>query len=569
MVQQLRSFHLPANHPIISKLATHPTQNAAIRHVPSGNTYTYGSMLKDIGFWRKQLSELTKVESIPGSSSRVAIMGENSYQFACVFYAALTLPNTLAVPLCTNHTAAEIEYQLDNSQAEIIVTPERFANKLNQFDNSQIPEDNKTRKLYTFEAIQPLMDENEPVEILPSVSFDGAGYMLYTSGTSGKPKGVITPIDTFVAQAEALRKVWLIDSSTNFLHTLPLHHVHGILIALTIPMLVGGRVEFSFPFSPESVVNRIIGKDAVDIFPKEPSKPSKPSPPITTYTAVPTIYTKLNSYLGEAGREQTLEQFQAGMKNIKLAMCGSAALPDPLREAWFKTTNGLAPLLERYGMTETGITLSQPLNPESRVAGTVGKPVYSVVARVVDPDTQAVLYQSSDINGKDGKTPEAKVEGDLLISGPTVFSGYWKRDDATKEAFHIDEDGTRWFITGDVARYDPSVDAISILGRSSMDIIKSGGEKISALEIERELLGLPYIAQTAVLGVPDEYWGEKVAAVVVLSKEVEGDIVEVMKHDLKDKLAGWKIPKIVKPVPDIPRNQMGKVNKKTLLKQLF
>lgn len=579
---QNRRFHLPANHPILSKLIAHPPNKIAIRHVPSGNTYTYGDLLYDIGYWRKVFQKVK--DNSKNSSMRVAIMGENSYQFAVMFYATLTVPNTIAVPLCTNHTASEIDYQLNDSQAEIIVTPERFLDKVKQFDNgnnfSETGE-SSIRKVFTFEQIQPITKAgkknlfNEPLEFSSSINSNGSGYMLYTSGTSGKPKGVVTPLKTFMAQAHALTAAWDIDSSTNFLHTLPLHHVHGVLIALTLTILAGGRVEFSFPFTPESVLGRIAGGGAFDTI----NDQKVVAPPINTYTAVPTIYTRLTSYLEDPKNKEFSQSTDLieGIKNIKLAMCGSAALPEPLRNSWNRVTKDAVPLLERYGMTETGITLSQPLDSSKRIGGTVGKPVPSVVARIMDLKEGKILYQSGDggFNSPPTIVPKNEVEGDLILGGPTVFRYYWCKDKATKESFLPQDDSNyRWFITGDVARYDPNRDTISILGRASMDIIKSGGEKISALEIEREILGLEQVSEVAVVGVPNEEWGEEVTAILVLKPHLTQQqhdcfTVDYMKEVLKKNLAGWKIPKRIVIIDKIPRNQMGKVNKKSLVKTLF
>lgn len=598
-----RDFHLPSNHPILSKLATHPTSKVAIRHIPSGNTYTYNDLIHDIGFWRHKLTGLAKISdkdvdpksATPGSNARIAIMGENSYQFAVMFYAALTLPNTLVVPLCTNHTAAEIEYQLDDSQAEIIVTPKRFLDKLSQFDNQPIDgQTGSSRKVLTFESIQPPEKAGaknlgyEEIEFTNKVSAAGSGYMLYTSGTSGKPKGVVTPLETFTAQAHALSTAWKISSETNFLHTLPLHHVHGVLIALTLSVLAGGRVEFAFPFKPETVLGRIAGVNAFDTDPE--TRKQVPSPFINTYTAVPTIYTRLAAYLEDPANKtfSSSSELQNGIKHLQLAMCGSAALPAPLRDSWDRVTLGSVPLLERYGMTETGITLTQPLEAAQRIAGTVGKPAPTIVARIIDLKANnglgELLYESGSggFESPAKVKPNAVVEGDLVMGGPTVFNSYWRKDKATVESFLSEKQlanvgsskSERWFITGDVARYDPSTDTISILGRSSMDIIKSGGEKLSALEIEREILSLSEIAEVAVVGVPDKEWGEAVTAILVLKPQLtetqkQEFTLDYLKAELKKRLAGWKIPKKMLIIDAIPRNQMGKVNKKALVKTFF
>lgn len=519
-----RLFSMSSRHPLISKLLEHHESKVAVRHVPSGNEYTYGQLLKDISGWRSVLKQHTPSDR---DGSRIAIMGENSYQFAAVFYAALTLPNTLAMPLCTNHTQAELDYQLSDSRASLIVTPKRFQEKVDfSRVRTLISEDYK---------LQGSQEDIASIEDTPS-----SGHMLYTSGTSGKPKGVVTTLHTFAAQAKALTAQWAISDATNFLHTLPLHHVHGLLIAMTLPLLAGGRVEFLFPFSPERAVNRLL--DAT-------------LPRINTFTAVPTIYTRLVSYLKTLSPQEQ-DKAQKALQHLDLAMCGSAALPTPLRTAWETFTNGQVPLLERYGMTETGITLSQSLDPSKRRNGTVGRPVPSVVARLVDAESGKINYQSDgSVAAVDG------MQGEVQLKGPVVFKEYWGNPEATTETFT--KDG--WFKTGDIAQVDEAGN-LAILGRASMDIIKSGGEKISALEIEREILSLPQVLECAVLGIKSEEWGEEVSVVAVLSEQGRQDKFGLpeMKDALKKTLARWKIPKRLLVVEEIPRNQMGKVNKKNL-----
>lgn len=516
------------NHPLVTTLKGHPQEKVAIHHVPSGTSYTYGQLTEDIDRWRSILDKETHSNS---EGQRIAIMGENSYQFVVPWLASMTMPNTIAMPLCTNHTAAEIEYQLENSRASIIVSQERFWDKVKQFESDEV-------KLLSF-------DQANQQKVEPNNNYaNSSGYMLYTSGTSGRPKGVVTPLDTFVAQAKALSQAWNINSSTNFLQTLPLHHVHGLLIATTLPLLAGGRVEFLFPFSPKAWVDRLLDESL---------------PPINTYTAVPTIYSRIISYVESLDTATQERVSKAIGEHLKLAMCGSAALPQPLREGWDRITNGSISLLERYGMTETGITLSQPLEPSQRINGSVGRPVPSVACRLVDPEDGSVLYQSDQPGVPDDKLPAGEIE----LGGPVVFKEYWERPDATAETFTKDK---QWFKTGDIAKVDEN-GFLYIQGRASMDIIKSGGEKISALEIEREILGLPEIDECSVIGIPSEEWGEEVTAVVKLSKGVDIYEVQDLKKGLKGVLAGWKIPKRLIVVDAIPRNQMGKVNKKNLVKQ--
>ena len=225
-------------------------------------------------------------------------------------------------------------------------------------------------------------------------------------------------------------------------------------------------------------------------------------------------------------------------------------------------------------MTEVGMALSCGLEDSDRIDGSVGWPLPSVEARLVDPDTFETIPES-----------DLDRQGEIQLRGPTIFKGYWNNPEATAKEFTND----RWFKTGDIAvrRHVPGAGvgksgdwakgpAYFILGRQSADIIKTGGEKVSALEIERELLSLPQISECAVVGLPSEAWGQKVAAVVVLSEagKTGGRGGKAwgamdMRRALKGKLVMYKIPQDLKIVEQIPRNAMGKVNKKELVKEIF
>ena len=222
-------------------------------------------------------------------------------------------------------------------------------------------------------------------------------------------------------------------------------------------------------------------------------------------------------------------------------------------------------------MTEVGMALSCGLSNSDRVDGSVGWPLPSVEVRLVDTETNEVIKPGEELD-KYGR----ERDGEIQLRGPTIFKEYWRNDKATREEHVEGDDGQgRWFKTGDVAvrRHVPSAgqnssqpwakgDMYFIRGRKSADIIKSGGEKVSALEVERELLSLPQVAEAAVVGVPSGKWGQKVGAVVVLKEDAEGKKGKWgpidMRRALKDRLAGYKIPQLMKVVDEIPRNAMGK-----------
>lgn len=301
-------------------------------------------------------------------------------------------------------------------------------------------------------------------------------------------KGVLLPGKVLTAQAESLHKAWQYTSRDHLLHVLPLHHIHGTLNALLTPLFAGSTIEFLFPFNVDAVWERLAA----------PFMPDKSKKPITFLTVVPTIYNrflssfdKLSVPLQEAVKKALLPE------NLRLNISGSAALPTPTKQSWTELSGGNV-LLERYGMTEVGMALSCGLDFRDRVDGSVGWPLPSVQVRLVDSETNEVisLGQEVDENGKER-------EGEIQLRGPTVFEEYWRNEKATSEEFvAADDGGGKWFKTGDIATRKIVEGAgqsgqdwakgpmYFIRGRKSTDIIKTGGEKVSALEIERELLSL-------------------------------------------------------------------------------
>lgn len=297
------------------------------------------------------------------------------------------------------------------------------------------------------------------------------------------------PESVLTAQAQSLYKAWEYTPQDHLLHVLPLHHIHGTVNALLTPLFAGSTIEFLFPFNVNAVWERL----AAPFMPERKIKE-----PITFLTVVPTIY---NRFLGtheklSALTQKAIKQALAP-QNLRLNISGSAALPTPTKKAWTELSGGNI-LLERYGMTEVGMALSCGLDFQDRVDGSVGWPLPSVQARLVDSETHEVIPVDAEVD-KDG----TEREGEIQLRGPTVFSEYWRNEKATSEEFvGAEDEGSKWFKTGDIATRKNVEGAgqsgqdwakgpmYFIRGRKSTDIIKSGGEKVSALEIERELLSL-------------------------------------------------------------------------------
>ena len=469
--------------------------------------------------------------------------------------------DSIAIPLSSAFPASELRYILDNSEAVTLLSSEKFKNKA-----EEVLKEGMERKP-TLNLVDKKFKGNgeDDVTLVPLPMTKG-GMMLYTSGTTSRPKGVVLQTNALTAQAESLHKAWKYTPQDHLLHVLPLHHIHGTINALLTPLFAGSTIEFLFPFNVDAVWERLAAPFLTD-------QQSLKKPPITFLTVVPTIYNRLlSSHSALPPPMQSATKEALSPSTLRLNISGSAALPTPTKKAWTDLSGGNV-LLERYGMTEVGMALSCGLDYKDRVDGSVGWPLPSVEARLVDSETHEVIPMGEELD-KDGKPRE----GEIQLRGPTIFSEYWHNPKATTEEFVAAENGGgKWFKTGDVATRQ-MVDGAGesgqewargpmyfIRGRKSTDIIKTGGEKVSALEIERELLSLPQITDAAVVGVANEQWGQKVSAVVVLdpahAQSGRGGKtwgVMDMRRALKDKLAGYKIPQELRVVEELPKNAMGK-----------
>ncbi len=355
---------------------------------------------------------------------------------------------------------------------------------------------------------------------LPEIDVDRRAMMLFTSGTTNKPKGVVSTHKTIRAQITTLIDAWSWTSDDVIPLFLPLHHIHGIINILSCGLWAGATVHLFAKFDIPKITAQIQAGT------------------YNVFMAVPTIYVKLLQYFDTIPEEE-VKKICAGFTAMRLNISGSAACPVKLFNQWQELTDQV--LLERYGMTEIGMGLSNPYDGERR-AGYVGQPL---------PGVEAQLFDESDspIN-EEGKPGEIRIKGD------NVFLEYWDNEKATTESF---KDG--WFCTGDVAVIEEGY--FRIMGRSSVDIIKSGGYKLSALEIEGVLLTHEAIAEVAVIGVEDDTWGEAVVAVIGLKDGASLDYND-LKNWCDGKMSAYKIPKQIKIVDALPRNAMGKVTKPKL-----
>ena len=358
---------------------------------------------------------------------------------------------------------------------------------------------------------------------LPGVGPERRAMILYTSGTTSTPKGVVLTHANIEAEITCLIEAWAWTRDDRILHVLPLNHTHGIINVLGCALWAGAACELLPRADADAIWDRLGSGE------------------LTLFMAVPTIYRRLVT-AWEAAPPDRQRAWSRGAGQLRLMVSGSAALPVGVLERWREITGHV--LLERYGMTEIGMALSNSIDGERR-PGFVGAPLPRVDVRLRD---------------ESGDEVPAGQPGEIQVKGPGVFLEYWGRGDASASAF---VDG--WFRTGDIAVCEGGM--YRILGRSSVDIIKTGGYKVSALEVEEVLREHPDVSDCAVVGIDDPEWGERVS-VAVVSRSGGPIGLDQIRQWARTRMAGYKMPGRLIMVGDLPRNLMGKVSKPEV-KRLF
>jgi len=412
----------------------------------------------------------------------------------------------VAIPLSLSATEPELEYSLTDSQASCVVVNRESATSVESL----------CLRLGLRLVVVEDMKQSSPTE-LPEVDLNRRAMILYTSGTTSKPKGVVTTHRCIQAQIESLIEAWHWQSDDRIPLFLPMHHIHGIINVMSCALWSGAQIETFYRFDITTILQRVAEK-AYSVF-----------------MAVPTIYVKLIQAL-ETMSVPDRAAIVDGFRQMRLMISGSAALPASVHKQWTALTG--QNLLERYGMTEIGMALSNPYEGQRR-PGAVGQPLPGVEMRL--------LSETGKVVTADGEP------GEIQVRGLNVFLEYWNRAEATKESFQAG-----WFRSGDIAVLEK--DYYRIMGRSTVDIIKSGGYKLSALEIEAALLDHPAICECAVVGLPDDTWGEAVSAAVVLADGQSLNLKD-LRQWCRDRISVYKIPQNLVAVEQLPRNAMGKVTK--------
>ena len=480
--------------------APHAGSDRALLLLPGGETISHAALLDRAARMARVLSRHAR----PGA--RVAAQVPKSPD-ALALYAACIRAGLVFLPLNTAYTGTEIAYFVADSGASVFVSAPR---------GGPVPDEvHRTAHVLTLGqdgdgSLAAAADTAEPMAEVVQRSEDDLAALLYTSGTTGRSKGAMLSHRNLVSNAVVLAQAWRFSEADVLLHVLPIFHTHGLFVATNIVLLTGGAMILLPRFDVDAVLAHLLRATAM--------------------MGVPTFYTRL---LDEP-------RFSGGIaRHMRLFTCGSAPLPAQTHRAFAARTGQT--ILERYGMTETNMSTSNPYEGERR-AGTVGLPLPGVDLRIADRRGNPV--------------PQGAV-GTIEVRGPNVFQGYWGMPDKTAKEMRPDG----FFVTGDLATQ--SADGyVTIVGRAK-DVVISGGLNVYPKEVEEVLDDQPGVRESAVIGVPHPDLGEAVVAILVPAADTEPDLGAVASA-ASGRLAAFKRPKRLILAPALPRNAMGKVQKADL-----
>ena len=442
------------------------------------------------------------------AGDRVAVQVNKSLE-ALELYVGTVMAGAVFLPLNPDYTASEVAYFLQDATPRMFVLdPSRKSEMQSAVETAGVTQ------VMTLDATGggTLKDaaSSMPAGFAPVPrTADDLAAILYTSGTTGRSKGAMLTHRALASNAETLVDYWRFTPDDVLIHALPIFHTHGLFVATNVALMAGAAMTFLPKFNLDAIFGAM--------------------PNATTLMGVPTFYTRML---------QDPRLTVDSTRNMRLFVSGSAPLLAETHERWTERTGHK--ILERYGMTETNMNTSNPYEG-ARKPGTVGLPLPGVDVKIVDSD---------------GAELDVDQIGSIEVRGDNVFAGYWQMPEKTAE--ELREDG--WFVTGDLGVRD-SDGYISIVGRSK-DLIISGGFNVYPKEVEAVIDDLPNVLESAVIGLPHKDFGEAVVAVVVASDPAL--TIEAISVATSDKLARFKCPKIVLIVEALPRNTMGKVQKKAL-----
>jgi malonyl-CoA/methylmalonyl-CoA synthetase len=463
---------------------------------------------RDLDRATAMMANLLRALAIP-DGSRIAVQVDKSVE-AMMLYLATLRAGYVYLPLNTAYQSAEIEYFVGNAEPAVVVCTSKNFGWV-----GRIAFKAGTRHVFTLDddrtgsLLERAMHHSDVFDTCERAADDVAA-ILYTSGTTGRSKGAMLTHGNLLSNALVLKDYWRWQPGDVLIHALPIFHVHGLFVAIHGALLNGSKMIWLAKFDAKQVIRNM--------------------PRATVFMGVPTLYVRMLA-------EPSLDREAAG--HMRLFISGSAPLLIETFTEWQQRTGHT--ILERYGMSETIMLTSNPYDGERR-GGTVGFPLPGVGLRVHDE-------QGNDV-------PPGEIGG-IQVKGPNIFKGYWRMPEKTAEEFTADG----WFRTGDVGRIDAD-GYVTIVGRSK-DLIISGGYNVYPAEIEGYINEMPGVAESAVVGVPHPDFGEVGVAVVIPRPGASLD-AEAIVAKLKSQLANFKIPKQCFIVEELPRNQMGKVQKNLL-----
>ena len=470
-----------------------------------GGAYSYADLEAISGRYARLLGDLGVAKG-----DRVAVQVEKSPQ-AVFLYLGCLRAGAIYLPLNPAYTKAEIGYFLGDAEPRVVVCRPETQGPVGEVARAANVDHVLTLDQNAGGSLPEGARDLDPIQGAVPAAADDVAAILYTSGTTGRSKGAMLTHRNLGSNAQALHQTWGFGPDDVLLHALPLFHTHGLFVATHCVLLNGTAMLFLPKFDADTVIRLL--------------------PRATVMMGVPTFYTRLLAHA----------DFTAEVcRDMRLFISGSAPLLEETFHA-FKARTGYT-ILERYGMTETGMNTSNPLDGE-RIAGTVGFPLPGVEARVCDDD---------------GKVLGAGEVGVIEVRGPNVFIGYWRMPEKTKA--EIRPDG--FFITGDVGKIDAR-GYVHIVGRAK-DLIISGGFNVYPKEVELCIDRIDGVAESAVVGVPHPDFGEAVIAAVKRTPDAANITAEAVIARCKAELANFKVPKRVHFVDDLPRNAMGKIQKNDL-----
>ncbi|KAF2742571.1 acetyl-CoA synthetase-like protein [Sporormia fimetaria CBS 119925] len=530
------------NTPLFGRLlrfASRTPGRIAIEDVRFNHRRTHLELLSDVLALRQTVLNTLDAATLERLERRdevyIAIVAAGGYEYTVAMLTVLAL-GAAAVPITPALPVEEAAYFVEKSRAALVLVSSLDLEKCCHLEKRIASTSNEHFRgvpIGPCTLTPPLARTDIHISSDRALEENAPAVVIFTSGTTGPPKGAVMRRSYVFDCALAIADHYRLTEEDVMLHVLPVHHATGVGINFFPFLISGSRVEF-----------RSGGFDEIWMWERWKEGAVNPRRRITFFSGVPTIYMRMRRhYLHTLVKlpPDELAGYIGGSRQFRACLCGTSALPKPLNDFW--TTLMQKRIVQRYGATEFGAVIKARLDDNKTPDGSVGEVV----------------------SGIDIKLSEGS-EGEILVKSPHMFSKYL-HDPAATAAAH---DAQGYFRTGDIARREGKY--YFIMGRASLDIIKTGGYKISALDIERELLALPYIAEAMVVGVPDDEFGQRVAALVSLQEEglSEKLTLGALRRDLGSRLAGYKMPTLLRIVDgELPKTATGKVQKKLLGPRFF